>query len=277
MLAGLLYQHTCVQLWPAFLNGDLYGAGKWTYFPLAMLYKTPVAELAAFFLAGLVLLVWVPRSFRSNHLWTIICLLVPFSIFAAAALATHLNIGLRNVLPLYPFLQIACGCAAAILWDHRPKLTRVFLVALGVLLAYETLSAWPDYIAFFNFPTGGEVGGLAHLSDSNLDWGQDLKSLAHWQQQHAELPMYADLFESVDPEYYGLKYHPIIIPRDGPLAGKPTSDVPMQRGWIAVSATHLQGLYVLPWEKGFYEPLRNTRPVAIIGGTIYIYLFEPSS
>jgi len=49
----------------------------------------------------------------------------------------------------------------------------------------------------------------------------------------------------------------------------------MTRGWIAVSATDMQGLYVPPWEDWFYQPLRNTRPVAIIGGTIYVYEFRP--
>jgi len=88
------------------------------------------------------------------------------------------------------------------------------------MLICETLSAWPDYIAFFNFPTGGELGGLAHLGDSNLDWGQDLKALARWRQNHSQLPLYAKLFESVDPAFYGLKYHEVSIPRDGPYAGK---------------------------------------------------------
>jgi len=120
MLAGLLYQHTCVQRWPAFLNGDVYYNGRWTYFPLAMLYKTPVAELVTFFFAGCVLI--ATASAARKQLWTISCLVIPFAIFAAAALTTHLNIGLRNVLPLYPFLYIASGCAVAMLWKRRPRL-----------------------------------------------------------------------------------------------------------------------------------------------------------
>ena len=46
-LAGLAYQSANVLNWPAYLNGVVYFDGRAAYFPLAWLYKTPVAEIAA--------------------------------------------------------------------------------------------------------------------------------------------------------------------------------------------------------------------------------------
>jgi hypothetical protein len=274
MLAGLLYQHTCVQLWPAFLNGEQYGNGRWYYFPLATLYKTPVSELILYAGAGLILLVVTPLWAR-HHLWTVLCLVIPFTVFGIAALQTHLNIGFRNVLPLFPFVQIATGCAISICWRRRPRTTAVVVAILMIGLATETLSAWPDFIAFFNFPSGGELGGKARLGDSNLDWGQDLIGLARWQREHPGVTLYAKLEYSVDPKFYGLNYHEIDIASSGPNQGEIFSDGPLQGGALAVSVTQLQGLYIRPWEQRFYQNLRESRPIAVIGGTIYIYDFRP--
>ena len=274
MLAGFLYQYTCVQSWPAFLDGDYYGTGRWSYFPLAFLYKTPVAELAAIGIAVLVLIAGGLRKFdrvRSIHadasIWTVACLLVPFSVFAIASLSSHLNIGLRNALPIFPMMFIAVGIAAARSWRRRPRTTATICALLGIVLVCETLAGWPDYIAFFNHPTGGTRGGLQHLADSNLDWGQDVKSLAQWQQSQQATPLYAKLYLSVDARYYGLDFHPLEIS----ARGSPMSDQAITSGYIAVSATHLQGLYTKPWEARFYQQLRMRRPVAVIGGTIYVF------
>jgi hypothetical protein len=272
MLAGLLYQHTCVTLWPGFLNGELYGTGRWSYFPLAMVYKTPVSELAIH-AAGLTVLVANMRKFR-QHRWTILCLGVPAGVFGLAAMSTHLNIGVRNVLPLFSFIEIAGGCAAAICWQRWRRGTIIVLGALFIGLATETLGAWPDFIAYFNFPSGGEVGGIAHLADSNLDWGQDLIGLAKWQESHRDVELFAKLNYSADPRFYGLDYHPIFIVPDGPDAGQWRSDIPLRRGVLAVSATQLQGLYLKPFEWNFYQRLRRLKPIAIIGGTIYLYAFD---
>ena len=179
--------------------------------------------------------------------------------------------------PFFTFVQIATGCAAAICWRRRPRLTSVIFGLLWIGLATETLSAWPDYIAFFNFPAGGERGGIHHLGDSNLDWGQDLIGLARWQQQHKGVELYVKLEYSVDAKFYGLDYHEIDIVPTGPNKDNWSivSDEPLKPGVIAVSATQLQGLYIKPWEEGFYERLRNSQPIAVIGGTVYIYRFNP--
>ena len=42
--------------------------------------------------------------------------------------------------------------------------------------AAESLAAFPYYTAFFNVAVGGPKNGPKYLVDSNIDWGQDLKT-----------------------------------------------------------------------------------------------------
>ena len=59
----------------------------------------------------------------------------------------------------------------------------VAAAALAVLAAalplqfLESSRSFPDYLAFFNMPSGGSERGPRYLLDSNIDWGQDLKKL----------------------------------------------------------------------------------------------------
>lgn len=106
------------------------------------------------------------------------CLLIPPLLFLAVAMTSDVNIGLRHIFPIYPFIYV--GAAWVIGVSLRRWGPRAWVAAgvLAVLLAAETLSAWPNYIAYFNVAAGGSRGGIDLLGDSNLDWGQDLPALA---------------------------------------------------------------------------------------------------
>jgi hypothetical protein len=265
MLGGLLYQHACLQLWPGYLLGQLYGTGRWYYFPIAIACKTPIVTLAAVGFSLVLLLIGREKKSR-QYLWAIACVTVPFAIFAIAAMQSNLNIGLRSVLPLYPFLFVMIGTmlAGAIKRWRRGGL--VLTGILVVLLLGETLSTWPDYIPFFNQAVGGKRGGFAVLGDSNLDWGQDLKPLAEWQRQHPEARLY---YGAVDPAYFGFQ-HQFQLARDGSHL---ESDVPMQAGYLAVSTNFLQGLHDEKYDVDFFRRLGSRPPDEIVGGSIYLYRY----
>jgi hypothetical protein len=146
----------------------------------------------------------------------------------------------------------------------------IFCGTLLVLLFVESLSAWPDYIPFFNVVFGGKRGGFALLGDSNLDWGQDIKALADWQKLNPDIPLYLHCFASVDPAGFGLKYHRFDLSADG---SQLICDVPLKAGVIAVSTNYLQGLYCGPNDREFFRQLGQTPPATIIGGSIYLYRY----
>ena len=108
----------------SFLLGEISARGWWYYFPYAMLFKTPTATLISvpFAIAGWLLLpgrqgqlTGAARSESSQVIagwmredwWTVICLLLPPALYAASAINTVVNLGLRHILPVYPFLFIA--------------------------------------------------------------------------------------------------------------------------------------------------------------------------
>ncbi|MEO6435202.1 MAG: hypothetical protein ABIP55_05515 [Tepidisphaeraceae bacterium] len=262
-LNGLLYTYHSSLFRAGYLLGEIRQTGWWYYFPLAMLVKTPSATLAA--AAAAIAIAWIlrRRTIDAATRWTLICLLVPPAIYLLVALRTNLNLGLRHVFPVYPPLFICIGWATARARRGR-RIARIATVVLLLGLATETLLAWPNFIAFFNSASGGSCGGLRLLGDSNLDWGQDLPLLARWQKRHSDRPIHLLYFGSADPAAY---------------VDAQTID-PVNPRWpatpdavIAVSATYLQGLYLLDRVSDFLEPLRHRPPLAVLGGSIY--LFEP--
>jgi hypothetical protein len=269
-LNGLLYTHMTTRLQNSFLCGRYSLIGWWYYFPLAMLFKTPVATLLSIALAFAVLF-----SCRSNtqdskyelNRWTLMCLGVPFIMYGVFSLTTNMNLGLRHVLPLYPFLFVVVGAAASRAWMYWKKKACLIFILLASGLILESVASFPNYLSFFNVASGGARGGVRLLGDSNLDWGQDLKLLADWRQKNPDGNLYLCYFGMADPAYYGIDY--INLPggyRYGPPVKFPTGP-----GIIAISATHLQGIYLDPALQSYYEPLRSARPVAVLGGSIYLF------
>ena len=270
-LNGLLYTQQSAVLRKTFLLGEFSMTGWWYYFPVTMGFKSPIALLLAAGAAaatGIVLLVRQRVTVLREHGWTIACFAVPVAIYLLASMTSNLNLGIRHVLPVYPFAFVAIGAAAAYGWRVRPRLTRVATALLVTVLGVETLSAFPHYIAFFNAAAGGPRGGINLLGDSNLDWGQDLKLLAEWQQDNPNRRLYFAYFGMADPKYYGVSYHNI---RGGYFLGPPF-EPPRPPGVVAVSATILQGIYLEDDVRRAYNDVRmHLKPIEVLGGTIYLY------
>lgn len=259
-LFGLLYTWHTALVRPAYLLGEISDTGWFWYFPLAMLFKTPLATLIALVLS--LVLLWRRRAAQSG--WLVACIAVPVAVYGTTALATSLNLGLRHVLPLYPFLFLLIAVALGP-WVTR---RRWAMLAFAVALAAETLTVHPNYLSFFNLPFRAER--LALLSDSNLDWGQDLPELARWQEQHPNERLYLCYFGGADPAFYGIRY--INLP-SGYILG-PTGQLPDKPGVIAISATKLQGLYVYPEMQDVVRKLRQRRPREVLGSSIYLFDWE---
>jgi uncharacterized membrane protein len=278
-LNGLLYQYQASLLRDAYLFGTISIRGWWYYFPVVMLVKTPLATLAVgvISLAGALALIktrW--RRCSAASLWTALCLVIPSGFYLVVMMYSNVNAGIRHVLVFYPFAFIAAGWIAAASLRQWPSLRRLGIamaILLMTALVAESLSVFPNYIPFFNIAAGGSRGGLYLLGDSNLDWGQDLPLLAHWQQEHSYAPLYLSYFGLADPAAYGIRY--INLP--GGYAQGPKVAWPSSPGFIAISATNLQGIWLQPRLYNlFYAQFTHLKPMAVLGGSIYIYAFPPS-
>ncbi len=274
-VAGFLFTYTNNLVRPAFLFGQISLVGWWYYFPAAMAMKTPVATVVAVAAAAVVVARRLTRRpVGPAAVWAAAAVGLPAAAFMASAMRSNLNIGLRHVLPVYPFAFVAAGWAVAAVWAAR----RRWVLALFVAVAAETAHAFPDYVAFFNAPSrlAGD-GGWQLLGDSNLDWGQDLTTLADWlaKTRPAE-PLYLSYFGLADPAYYGIRYVP--LPHLYGFTGPPRYPDPYAPALIAISVNHLQLRRLLdPTAHAYFDLWAAREPIAVLGGTLRVYQYDPAA
>jgi hypothetical protein len=287
-LYGFLYTYANTLLRSTYLLGNVAIKGTWTYFPLAIVFKTPAATLAAFVLVPLGWIVarrfpaWVeseedenpePVSDGSFDWWTLLVLTMPPGVYFVSALTTNLNLGLRHILPVYPYIFVGLGLGIAAVMRRWPIGGSVAASVLVMLLLTESIAAYPNYLAFFNVFSGGSEGGIRLLGDSNLDWGQDLPALAEWQKGHPTDKLYFSYFGMADPKAYGIDF--VNLPGGWPFSPVSEPDV-NQSGVIAISATNLQGIYVgQPMVDWYKKQLKGEKPFRILNGTIYLFSWPP--
>ena len=177
------------------------------------------------------------------------------AIYLAVAMFAGINIGVRHLLPMLPFLFIAIAVLGAGRW-------RVALVVCLLLSATETVWRHPYHLSFINLLAGGPDQGYKYLADSNIDWGQDFKRLRTWKDANfGGDHLCVAYFGGASMEYFGLSGFP--VPHSDDLQGRKEVDC-----MAAVSVTLLAGDYV---GRDTYAWLRELTPVARIGHSIHIY------
>ncbi|MBI4377217.1 MAG: hypothetical protein HY549_12305 [Elusimicrobia bacterium] len=238
----------------SFFFGRHSTTGTWLYFPAALLIKTPLPLLAA---SAVGVALWVRKR---EALWL---LLPPAAYFAAASLS-KVQIGYRHLLPIFPFLVVLGALGAAWAWRlSRPGRIAAALAALWC--AVSVTRVYPYSLAYFNELVGGPAQGYRYLVDSNLDWGQDIKTLAEELRRRGDPAVILCYFGMADPRYYGLRYIPLGVDRsEGAADPKELKDI-----LLAVSATHLQSTYFA--DKNLFSWLKERQPVYVAGHSIFLY------
>jgi hypothetical protein len=228
-----------------YLNGEVSDKGSWKYFPTAFAVKTPLA-----------LLLLIPAALVATGLpvW----LLYPLAYFAIS-LTSSLNIGLRHLLPVYPFLFVLVGVLTARLLRKRLGLVVVGLAA--VVQLWEVAHIHPHYLSFFNVAAGGPARGHEYLVDSNLDWGQDAKRLARYMREAGLKEVCMSYFGTASLDYYGIGQIPLLTLPEG-------TDPRKLNCVAAVSVTNLKDVYT---RAGQHSWAKRLTPVRRIGYSIYIF------
>lgn len=249
---------------PGFFLGEFSWHSWWSYFAVAFLIKTPLGALAlilasiAFYRAGSYLR---PRE--------AVFLLLPVVLFFAAMTQTRTNIGLRHILPIYPFLIVLVSRLATIQFSWRWA-APLLVGAPVIFTAVSSLRTAPHQLAYFNEIIGGPDQGYRYLGDSNLDWGQGLKGLKAYMEKEKLPIIYFSYFGTAPPSYYGIRYQ--YVPGTGTLEWPPPADrVPVDavRKILAISVYNLQDVST-PNDPRF-RWLWERKPVAKIGYSIFVY------
>jgi len=228
-----------------YLNGKISATGDWRYFPVAFAVKTPTAVLLlaapAIAFGGLPVFLLYPAA------------------YAALSISSNLNIGLRHLLPIYPFLFILCGYLLA---QRLPRRLGAALFALAAALQiFELARVQPHYLAFFNTLSGGPEKGHTYLLDSNLDWGQDAKKLGLWRKRQNLKELCISYFGTASLDYYEIPQIPV-------HALPPGADPFALNCVAAVSANNLYDLYTRPDQHAW---ARRLTPMGRIGYSIFLF------
>jgi hypothetical protein len=241
-----------------YLNGDFSPRGWWYYHLYAAAIKTPLPLLVAFALGVGVFLRrergWSPR----------VLVLGPIVLFLAASCFDTANIGLRRVLPVYPFVSLVAAQAVHLRVPALPKAALLGGLALWQLVSVARVT--PHHLSYFNELVGGPTRGMLHLDDSNIDWGQDLPSLRRWLDAHPGTPVRLDYFGMARPSTYGI---------DLPRMNEDEEICAPQPAVYAVSAHLLVFFEKVARERGAHcSWLGRYRPVDRIGYSMYVYDFR---
>ncbi len=238
--------------------------GWWNYFIVAFLIKTLISSLILIAVSLIFYRAGTPLRWREATF-----LLLPVATFFIATTQAKVNIGLRHILPVYPFLFVLASRLATIHLGRRWLVPFVIALML-VLTAMSSLRIAPHQLAYFNEFVGGPEQGYRYLSDSNLDWGQDLKGVkAYMEKEHLPI-IYLSYFGTALPAYYGIRYQ--YVPGTWPLEWPPPPDmVPAnaRRKILAISVCNLQDVS-RPYDP-LFRWLWTRSPVAKIGYSIFVY------
>lgn len=232
----------------------------WTYYLLvAMAVKMTDAAILLITVGVFSFFLRRERRMRDE----IFIIVPPIIIILVISLGSQVSSTLRYVLPAFPFLFIA----ASRLFQPGllPRPVKIFILApLLALHLVSNLLIYPDYLAYFNFASGGPDNGANLLVDSNIDWGQDLIGLKKYMEEKRIDHICLAYFGRVDPAIYGIDYE---FPRG-----------PGQCRTVAISVTLLKGVPSivkdgndLYWSRpGQFDWLKDMKPAAVIGYSIWI-------
>ena len=276
------------------------------YFPASYLLKTPLAFLILLFLSILALSKDIivsglkDRAFKIRSLWkklsdylsshiTELIFFLFILYYSYISVTGNLNLGIRHLFPILPLIYILVSKKTSdiliFLTSKRTKrLGKYILALLLVWFASSTINTAPNFLSYHNEIIGGGQNAYKYFTDSNVDWGQDLKRLNTWLAKHPEVEnLKLDYFGGGEPRYYLCARD---YDEDGQLikssAGYNCENSVYQKwevdrgptkGWIAVSVTFLQNAqwYHKLLGQPDYDWLRDQEPYAKIGNSIFVY------
>lgn len=236
-----------------FIFGEMDTQGIWWFFPVAWLVKTPVGLIFLYLLG-----IYAACRLRLKKEVLIISSVV-LIVYWAVTLKGSLNLGTRHLLPTVPYVLFMIGYAWDVLWT-RGRVWKGVLIAATTWATMSVMANAAHPLAYMN-EVSLWVPRHEILVDSALDWGQDLKRLARYLEEHGITEVYVDYFGGGDVE------------REIPYATRYHAEYGPTTGYLAVSATFLPFSEMVGEREGkwSYSWLKSFTPVASIGHSILLY------
>lgn len=294
--------------------GEISTAGFLSYFPVVFLLKEPLSTLLLFALSLLALSWLIFRHQTEKNKPTLLSRLkdlIRFHIleltlgifvffYLVSSITGRLNIGFRHLFPVMPILYLLVSesflTASRKLTSQKQKTAwAVVVITLILFTLGESLSAFPYHLSYFNQLAGGPKQGYRYVTDSNADWGQDLKRLKLWIEDYNSCAK-----ELCNPnKKVGCSIKCYSLAKPFPTPGQPLEKIrvdyfgtaepahylgkkflpwwgtkrPLEPGWYALSALFLQESIHDPAkaDEASYRWTQKISPITQVGTSIFIY------
>jgi hypothetical protein len=265
----------------AYFMGQVSSTAFPAYFPAVFAFKEPVVML--FFMFSALLIAFysnlknlfkriAPFKDYLRHNIEVLAMFSFILLYAYISITGNLNIGFRHLFPILPFVYILTAKVIMDFCKNRKqpatKITFLSIVFIfSSLLIIETITAFPYYMSYFNQVAGGPKNGYRYATDSNADWGQDLKRLQTFLGEHPEIDkIRVDYFGGADIKYYI---------KDQYLSWS-DSKRPLEAGWYAISTNFMQGsIYdTTKKDQDSYRWTQKIKPRYQVGTSIFIYYLD---
>jgi hypothetical protein len=250
-----------------FLFNEKYPTGQWFYFPIAFSIKTSVALLILLPI-GLLTLELYRRRGRE-----MLFLLAPPLLFLAVSMTSQMNIGVRHILPVYPFF-IVIAAGGVCFWARKYRIAHYLLIALLVFHAATAVRTAPNYLAFSNVFFGGVDNTYKVLADSNVEWGQGVKLANDYLARENITDCWFAGTDNV--EINRLEQPCRLLP--GSNSSWDFTEQLIEPTPPVIEGTILLSVWTLPPMSGAilprgneYLPVIESEPIALIGGSILVY------
>jgi hypothetical protein len=250
----------------SYLLGESYFGGRWYYFPILILAKTQLWTLVLFLISIATIAF---RKFKLSKK-QLLLLLVPPAAYLAVAMISSFNIGVRHVLPIYPFMIIlgAGGFFAIsrLVFKNFSKQGSFAIVGLALLIIvvsriWSVAITYPSFLSYYNVAFGGTAAGWKVSDDSNYDWGQDVKRLADYAHENNIQSIAFDNYTG----FFATKYYNI------PAKHISVNDT-NYKGYLALSASVI--VYNSSQKQTYSWVIDHHKPIFRAGQSIFVYKIE---
>ncbi len=257
-----------------YFMGKIYGsegAGRW-YFPILYFTKLPLPFHVLTLLSLALFLFFLSKRAFKKEFWLKISVLDLFlfifiAFYSYKSISSNLNIGLRHFMPVVFAVFILTARGTIFFWNEKifKKIKVAYIVyAMLAIMFISTIISFPNYLSYYNILAGGTDNGYKIATDSNYDWGQDIKRLGKWVRNNNVEKIYVHIFSANKLDYYlNNKNKTFNIEYD---------DLPPSGSYLAVSAQELQNNiynHNLPEHKKYSQ--LNNNFVARTGKSIFIF------
>ena len=275
--------------------GNVSAKGSASYFPISFITKETLSFMILLVIAAYLSLknIWLSEKWSLQKIaqWVYthaiqFSALVIIGLYWYVSARSALNIGVRHVLPTFPFIYLLSSIKITEWLTPRLKFsflnifesirgiwkkTALLLVRYSIFmfiiicLIGGVVLTFPNYLSYYNILGGGVDNGYLIATDSNYDWGQDLYRLRDYMDEHHIDKISLHYFGGGSPEYsLSNRFEPWWSAR-GPA-----------HGWFAISSTILmgsQGNYIegLTVKTEDSYSWLTAKPVGRAGKSIFIY------